>query len=296
MSNNSIYNIHKVKKLQEQQILLRSELLTILAERERLETEATNKVLFDYGLHFDKIEDVLKNKNTIANVYEKHLTRFIAKLKRGEHINSELLDALEAEIELSIKTTNEQKENQEIEFFEDNYEILLNTLDANKEFSSMFREIVKAIHPDVAGQNTNFSLHWNSIINAYKSKDYEKIKLYYDLVDNKKVYLNYENKLSEIEKLEEDIKNLIRRIAYEKRYQNRLINSEPLSFADDLSNPQWLEQREKLIRHKIEAVDNLIEWYRKMLSYLKSGDIDAIESKEEKKFQNDFFDATYTKR
>jgi len=296
MNNNSIYNTHKLKKLQEQQARLRSELLAILAEREKLETEATEKALFDYGLHFDQIEEELKKKNAIALVYEKHLTLLIAKLKRGESINSELLDALETDIKQSLQTANEQKENQKIDFFEDNYEILINTLEANKEYTSMFREIVKAIHPDVAGQNRNFALHWNSILNAYKSKDYEKIKQYYDLVGNKKDNLSYDESHDAIEKFKQNVKNLERRIAYEKRYQKRLINSEPLSFANDLSNPAWLKNREQIIRNKITLVDNLIDWYKKILSSLKSGEIVEIETKEDKQFQDDFFDATYSKR
>lgn len=293
--NNNLYDTQTIKKLREELTSLSSELLSILTERERLETEVTDKVLADYSLYFGSIEDELNNKNTIANIYDKYLHRFNIKLKRGEQIKSEYLQALEHELKQVKKEMNKPKVTNTKEFIENGKKIFTNSVETQNKYSTMFREIVKAIHPDVAGQNRHFTLHWNKILHAYKNKDYETIKIYYNLISNNQENINFDINNDTIEELQHSIKHLKRRIDYEKRYQKRIMNSEPLSFYNDLSNPEWLKHREQIIRNKIRIVDNSIEWYKKILSLIKSGRIVDIETKEEKQFQNDFFEATYSK-
>lgn len=122
-------------------------------------------------------------------------------------------------------------------------------------FTDEYRDLVKKMHPDVAGENEFFNQYWNSIQFAYKNQDREQISRFHFLICKSEGIEN-ENNYFEIKKA---VNYLELSIAREQRRLEQLKKQEPFSFEPHFEDSSWIEQRKNTILKKINFLEKSIQ-------------------------------------
>lgn len=126
---------------------------------------------------------------------------------------------------------------------------------AKDSFIDEYRELVKKIHPDVAGENNLFKLYWNSIQFAYKNQDKEQIARFHFLIckcERIEAEFDYFD-------LKKSINYLELSIAREQSRLEQLKKQEPFSFEQYFEDSTWIEHRKSLILKKINFLEKSIQ-------------------------------------
>jgi len=293
MPKEDIKDTRRIAGLKESLKEERSKLLTILNEKDKLIRDEKPKLIYQYELIFGELEDELNLKNKISLVYEEQTKELIVKLKRGETVNIGTIELINQSIKKEIDKINNDSKEKDYSFFEDKYkDIIRSSSDGtDTELRSIFRELVKILHPD-SSKSRMFESHWDSVLEAYKSKDLNRLKVYSSIMSKKDETQIHE---SGIDWLEKEIQQTRRCIDYEKRKMGRIIKQEPFSFLNLIKDKTWQKEREELILSKIREAEKLIKMIQRILKELYEGNNTSIENDDDKQFKQDFMDNTYFK-
>lgn len=129
-----------------------------------------------------------------------------------------------------------------------------------------YRDLVKKMHPDVAGENELFNLYWNNIQFAYKNQDREKITCFHYLICKSNVIETSTNYIE----LRKEVSYLELCIAKEVRQLEQLKKQEPFSFEPLFNDSEWIEQRKSKLVKKINFLEKSIQTkYRLIKGYAR---------------------------
>ena len=279
----------------------KKQLLDLMDEWDKLNYDLQPRLLFTYNNLFGNIEDELNTKNSINSKLERKVELLTIKASRGEQITQTTLEFIDKLIEREY----EKKEHSHRYRFtvKPSQEIMdrLTAIgriqnDSNNNLSYLYRAIVKKLHPDMEGQSDLFRRYWNSVIDAYKSKDIGKLKIFHKLICEDESYY-YEEEGDLRQKLQKEIFDLKIHIQAESRKLSRTQNDEPFSFADKLDDPRWINSRKKKLKEKLSSIQVQISENKKIITAFKNNDMSALDNKDsQSEFQSEFFDNTYAKR
>ncbi len=292
MTSRLIQNTGKVEALRNKLIEKRRQLLDIFAEKDNLERVVKPKLIYEYEILFGALENELKLKHQIAQIYEEELLLLITKVKRGEKIPKSTVKLTENRIKERVNSTHDNTV-QSVTPDDKNKPLVLSP-QSKKTLVIMFRAIAKKIHPDVKTVESPFACHWDAVLEAYKSNDIGKITLFHNLICAANE--NIEEDYNEIENLEKNILLTQRRIDYEKRKLNRIKQTEPFSLEAMLKDEKMCERRKKLIELKISETEKSIAMSKQLLNSLLDGSISETIEQEDQEFQEEFFSNTYSRR
>lgn len=259
----------RIKLLQEEIEEGRKELLELIEKWYYLRYVVQPKLEFEYEKVFGELEDELEEKASLCNKMERKIELFFVKINRGVRVNRNLWNFIEKSVD-SVKKSSEN--NLEINPNDNNYQYNFKGEDnqqnsLNSELTRMYRFLVKQLHPDVSGETEFFKKFWVPIQDAYKERNFSKIRVFYKIL-NKDIG-NFDFEEDKVKKLEEELKELRLMIGIEKRVIERMLQQEPFIFEKNLKNPHWIEEHRKKLKEKISFLDKQIEFNKRLLDKIQ---------------------------
>jgi hypothetical protein len=171
------------EKIEEQKKIL----LELIEQWYHLRYVVQPRIMFEYDKIFGDLESELEEKAELCNKMERKVELFFVKIGRGMKITRNLWDLVNKSVE-GGKNNHEERVgkngNSSIPF-----PFVFQTHSANNdnlqnELNRMYRQLVKKLHPDVVGENEFFKKFWISIQDAYKERNFAKIRIFYKLLNN----------------------------------------------------------------------------------------------------------------
>ena len=262
------------EKIEEQKKIL----LELIEQWYHLRYVVQPRIMFEYDKIFGDLESELEEKAELCNKMERKVELFFVKIGRGMKITRNLWDLVNKSVE-GGKNNHEERVgkngNSSIPF-----PFVFQTHSANNdnlqnELNRMYRQLVKKLHPDVVGENEFFKKFWISIQDAYKERNFAKIRIFYKLLHNDGVNFEFSEEI--IKKLEEELKDLRLMVNIEKRIIERMLNSEPFIYEKNLKNPHWIEQHREDLKKKINQLEKQIDFNRRLLKKIEENIEDEFE-------------------
>lgn len=259
----------RIKLLQEEIEEGRKELLELIEKWYYLRYVVQPKLEFEYEKVFGELEDELEEKASLCNKMERKIELFFVKINRGVRVNRNLWNFIEKSVD-SVKQSSEN--NFEVNPNNNNYQYNFKGEDnqqnsLNSELTRMYRFLVKQLHPDVSGETEFFKKFWVPIQDAYKERNFSKIRVFYKIL-NKDIG-NFDFEEDKVKKLEEELKELRLMIGIEKRVIERMLQQEPFIYEKNLKNPHWIEEHRKKLKEKISFLDKQIEFNKRLLDKIQ---------------------------
>lgn len=259
----------RIKLLQEEIEEGRKELLELIEKWYYLRYVVQPKLEFEYEKVFGELEEELEEKASLCNKMERKIELFFVKINRGVRVNRNLWNFIEKSVD-SLKQSSEN--NLEVNPNNNNYQYNFKGEDnqqnsLNSELTRMYRFLVKQLHPDVSGETEFFKKFWVPIQDAYKERNFSKIRVFYKIL-NKDIG-NFDFEEDKVKKLEEELKELRLMIGIEKRVIERMLQQEPFIFEKNLKNPHWIEEHRKKLKEKISFLDKQIEFNKRLLDKIQ---------------------------
>lgn len=259
----------RIKLLQEEIEEGRKELLELIEKWYYLRYVVQPKLEFEYEKVFGELEDELEEKASLCNKMERKIELFFVKINRGVRVNRNLWNFIEKSVD-SVKQSSEN--NLEVNPNNNNYQYNFKGEDnqqnsLNSELTRMYRFLVKQLHPDVSGETEFFKKFWVPIQDAYKERNFSKIRVFYKIL-NKDIG-NFDFEEDKVKKLEEELKELRLMIGIEKRVIERMLQQEPFIYEKNLKNPHWIEEHRKKLKEKISFLDKQIEFNKRLLDKIQ---------------------------
>lgn len=247
----------------------REELLGVLQEWHYLCNILQPRLLFIYNSIFGSLEHELEQKKKNAAAMEKRLQLIQQMISRGRKLDRHTLDKISDTVTLETKKhpvdTNPGLDYRQVNHF-DNSDLK----GSNKRIlPSLYRKIVKKLHPDVSDNNDYFNDFWYCVQDAYKNKNVRRLELFHQTLctdENK----TYKNEYSEVLDLRNEIRKLKMNIASEKRSMERFRKREPFVFEKNLENKYWIARRKSVLRKRISHEDEKISSIRQRLQEICS--------------------------
>ncbi|MDX9789774.1 MAG: hypothetical protein RBT61_03000 [Candidatus Kapabacteria bacterium] len=254
----------KVIKLLEQIGRLRLEMLHLLDFWYHCKSSLYSELTYKYDMLFGVLESELEEKKKLSAILDERINHIIRRYLKEEPIPINYLRNtfnLNFRID-SVGISNEgdvfekiRSEHDYPDFHDDSSE---------QEFSDMYRKIVKKIHPDTNAESDFFHKFWNNILDAYSSKDMNRLRLFYYLICEE--LPEYDSDLNtEEDCLNSMISKYKRSVNLEKSKINMLLSSEPFVFEREMNDQSWIRERTLFIKSQIKAKDNYINKKRSLL-------------------------------
>lgn len=259
----------RIKLLQEEIEEGRKELLELIEKWYYLRYVVQPKLEFEYEKVFGELEEELEEKASLCNKMERKIELFFVKINRGVRVNRNLWNFIEKSVD-SLKQSSEN--NLEVNPNKNNYQYNFKGEDnqqnsLNSELTRMYRFLVKQLHPDVSGETEFFKKFWVPIQDAYKERNFSKIRVFYKILNNDIGNFDFEE--DKVKKLEEELKELRLMIGIEKRVIERMLQQEPFIYEKNLKNPHWIEEHRKKLKEKISFLDKQIEFNKRLLDKIQ---------------------------
>ncbi|MCX7908091.1 MAG: hypothetical protein N2560_01035 [Ignavibacteria bacterium] len=270
MEQNNVIVINKRIRALQQEIDEQKKLLLELVEKwYYLRYILKPKLQFEYEKIFGDLESELEEKALICSKMERKIELFFVKVNRGMRITLDVWNF----IEKSVEGVSEKRMDNKNGVSNDNHKSFHTntTMEGNdnllQELSRMYRALVKQLHPDVSGETEFFRKFWVPIQDAYKEKNFSKIRIFYKILSND--FDNFEFEEDKIKKLEEELKELRLMIGIEKRLIERMLQQEPFIFEKNFSNPIWIEEHRNRLKEKIKLLDKQIDFNKRLLQKIQ---------------------------
>ncbi len=242
MAYNHTQNLNS---LQERLNRGKSQLLDLLDEWHVKNTSERSRILFDYEKVFGEFESKIKLHYKEAKNLEGKLNALKEKLRVKK-------SSKDSSYSKSINGSFKEKDS---------------TTFNESEFNSVYRTIVKKLHPDLNDSTLDFDKYWNNIQFAYKSKDYLRLRMYSETLFNDSFteaneFASEETQTELLSKKIEEIENYIKE---EKSNLLRLQYTEPFCYEDRLKDHRWVMRHRHLLRNKLKQAKNKVEFNKKLL-------------------------------
>jgi len=279
----------------------RNKLLDIMSEWDHINNEIQPRLVFEYNNLFGNIEDEIHSKNSVNTKLERKLELLSIKASRGEKITQKTIEIIERLVDRdSIENSSSARCTFTLSPSQDIFERLsaIGKLgqDSTGDLSFYYRAVVKKLHPDMEGQTDLFKRYWDSVVEAYKSKDLNKLKIFYKLIcEDESIYLELDEDSQR--KLQKEIFDLKMHIQVETRKIKRTIEDEPFCYAENLNDKSWIIKRRMHLNEKLMNIQVQISQNKRIMTSFKNNNFAEINPDESAtQFQSSFYDNTYSRR
>lgn len=302
---NAILSHPHITELRERRKNVLRRLTEVVAEFQHLKDHILPDLVNEYDRHFRTLEIALQKKTLETAELTRREELFYIKLSRGEKLTPKMIEVVNAIVDRefervkkrlreTLDMTNEEREREASKRMEKHND---------SEFASLYRSIVKKLHPDTA-EGTPFEQYWQPAQNAYHTRNMRELQAIHDVVclaeeeDNFASTL-FANVSSAEEYLEEEIARLESRLRNEERRLRDIVNNPPYTLRELMKSPTWVEHECHDIETKIAAKDRD---GKRAQAFLASINADSTawdnadkpqEIKAQEEFANDFMHNTY---
>lgn len=255
---------------------LKSQALELLDVWHRYHTDERSRIMFVYDNIFGDLEEELDNKAESAALLERKLELINLKIRKGEKLTGTSLKFVDSVLQKERNRRNtdsnpvqrvQEKASNNSDSFASKLNLECEVNDAY-ELPQLYRQLVKKLHPDISGDTEYFQRYWDNIQFAYKSKDLQRMRVFYDALCVEDENYNFPDKKTAEISLKTRIRSLEMYVDREKKKIIELKNQEPFNFEDKLSDREWVAMRKNKLREKLIQIDNRIRHHNKMLSLI----------------------------
>lgn len=200
---------------------------------------------------------------------ERKIELIFVKINRGMKLTRDVWEFVEKSVEKAIdRSVHSSKTtfNSETKNSSGNPNSILNNK-SQIDLNAMYRKLVKLLHPDLSGETEHFKKFWVPIQDAYKERNYSKIRVFYKILCQN--FVNLEDEDDIVRKLEEELKEIKLMIGIERRVIDRMILQEPFIYEKSLKNPLWIKEHRKKLLEKISFLQRQIDFNKKLLDKIK---------------------------
>lgn len=280
---------------------LRLELRNAIDDWHRLSTEVRPRLHALYHVHFGELERELQQSALSAAEMFRRVELLSIKHERGEQLTQQIVDLINevvdkeyARFAMRVKEAFEMDQRQR-----DDAERSRAGQTSDHELVSMYRTLVKQLHPDVAEKHdddASDSIVWHQVQSAYASRNAGQLRSLLAVLGAEET-LTRESDDWAIDRWRHEVEEIERRLGVELRKLRRLRSEEPFTMERDLDDEAWrIRHRDDLMRAIARKKDELRESerrYAELTEGLAPRGENPTKSKEERSFDEDFMTNTY---
>ncbi|GBD07272.1 hypothetical protein HRbin21_01090 [bacterium HR21] len=249
---------------------LQEALRETLREWFRLRTEVYPRLLAEYERLFGEEERERQRLSLQAAQLKRRTELLVLKLERGEPLTERTFALVEQIVEREFAQLW-----QRLKAAEEPWERSL-AEDTAGEFPKLYRTLVKRLHPDALGTETEeFRQYWSVLQRAYRERNVHQLRQLHLLLCGEGTDASEGAIPEELEALRAYVRRLELRLAAEQRRLDRLRSEEP--FCLPLTDPTWIEQRRRELQQEIEQRRRDIAFYSQLLERLRNTTFSAEE-------------------
>lgn len=259
-----------VARLQEQNALLREELVHLLTEAHDLVHTVKPNLLALYQTRIGVWELKQFWTQCQAARLRRRLEMIQGALNRGQWPDLQAIDAL-LEAEFEAWTTKLRLEGQRIAAAECRLRHLL-TDEQDHDLKKLYYGLVKKLHPDLNPALTEDQKRfWLRVQDAYEAADLEELRALLILADRSPVPATQANSLDRLTTEQQTLDHQIQRLLQEIESMQ---HSPPLTLRAQLTDPIWVAQRCGEIRVEIDRFEKRCAALQAQITLLTGGDSD----------------------
>lgn len=247
------------EKLKSEVEKMRTELSTLLLERDELQFVICKNIETEYMLKLGSIEYKAYEAQCAALRLKRKIELIQVKKNRQEKvIISALEETLDTEFAEYQKQLDEQINKMNDVFKRSEAEVL--TDEENKELKKLYRKIVKALHPDINPDVSETQVNlFDNAVQAYKNGDLGTLRIIGEMVGNSPLPEQHKDALTQLNEEKERLQNLLKAI----RDSIEQIKSEyPYTMKEIIEDEEQTEQKKKELENILSQYNELISIYK----------------------------------
>lgn len=250
-------NSPKIDELQQVIVKLKNDLWNLLDEYYYYTNIVYSQIMFEYDSIFGEIEEQIQERDKLAKELESKIKTLATKRSRKTDTNLKY-----------NSNSNNSFPNGKSHYYVPNCKV-------NEEYEAqqLYRQIVKKLHPDVAGITPEFKRFWNNIQDSYKSTDVQRLRIFYQTIVNNPESSHSNNHNREETALRTEIQDLEFNLNKLKNRLKQIQNQEPYVFKEKLKDRIWIATRKQRLMLKLFQIDNEILNRKKVLRNLAANNI-----------------------
>lgn len=267
----------------------------------RLSTEVRPRLHATYNALFGELERELQQGALAAAEMFRRVELLSIKHERGERLTPEIVDLINqvvdkeyARFTMRIREafSMDARQREELARAQQGHT-------SDHELVTMYRTLVKQLHPDVAAGAQGASIDtsvWHQVQSAYASRNAGQLRSLLTVLGAEDVHAA-ESDAWDVGRWQQEVVAVEQRLALEQRKLSRLRLEEPFSLEQDLGNESWqIRHREALLqaiaRKKKELRDSQRRYNELTEGLIPSG-TNPSKSKDEQSFEEEFMTNTY---
>lgn len=288
----------EIEQLKRRYLEAQHALRVAVEEWHTLSTEVRPRLNATYDRFFGELERDLQFKSLASAELFRRVELLSIKVARGEQLTAEIIDLVNSVVDKEYARFNrrlhealgmdsEQRERaaqQRVDHHED------------EELVSMYRTLVKKLHPDAAGEDSPGSAEWHRLQNAYKNRNVSQLRSLLAVLGAG----DSDGHITDdwdLDTWNREVHTIENRLHAEERKLTRLRGEEPFVISEMLNDEVWREQHRKELKTALDIKEKEIAENRIHYRELTGGDVkngtNVIATKEEQRFDEDFLKNTY---
>ena len=248
----------KIRELKQLIAKVRNELWDLLDEYYYYTNVLYTQIMFEYDSIFGDIEEQIQEKDRLARELEYKIHYLSNKKTTRGNSNP---------VNYNLNGNNTFKNGQST-YYVPNCKV-------NEEYEAqqLYRQIVKKLHPDVAGITPEFNRFWNNIQDSYKNTDVQRLRIFYQTIVNDPLNKEISDSSREEIALKTELKDLEYNLNKLKSRLKQLQDQEPYIFKEKLKDRIWVATRKQKLMLKLFQIDNEILNRKKILRNLSANNL-----------------------
>jgi len=233
----------KIQELKQLIAKVRNQLWDLLDEYYYYTNIVYSQIMFEYDSIFGDIEEQIQEKDKLARELE-YKIHYLSNNKKAN--------------KNKIQTSHNSNVNGAQKYGNSNYYVPNCKVNEEYEAQQLYRQIVKKLHPDVAGITPEFERFWNNIQDSYKNSDVQRLRIFYQTIVNDPLNKDLSDSTREETALKTELKDLEYNLNKLKIRLKQLQDQEPYIFKDKLKDKIWVATRKQKLMLKLFHIDNEI--------------------------------------
>jgi len=259
MTNNSGYyqTQARIRILKNKVDNCRRELLELLEDWHFMLNILQPRLQFTYETLFGELEHELENKNKIIQELNRKAELINARVRKGKAIGEKSLYYINRIVETEFNRQERIERSSQVNF---------RFIRPDSEVSSIYRTLVKKLHPDRNGKTDAFERFWDGIQRAYRDGDWNRLKVYHQALCNDEI--NHRSPEDEERWLRNELRNIQLNLESEQTKLNKLKLQEPFSIEFSFNDDLWVDNKRKELKKQILQLDATIERRKRTIESL----------------------------
>lgn len=234
-NNFSKFSDGKTAELRETLLNLKHTLWDLLDEYYYLTNIVYSQIMYEYEMIFGEIEEEIAEKDRLAR---------------------ELSSKIENNSKKSVNNKYNSFRNSNTQNTATNSDYVPNcNVNLKYEVTQLYHQLVKKLHPDLAGETYEFKRFWHNIQDSYKQSDVQRLRMFYQTIINDDLTNQIENHRKEEIALKTEIQDIQFNINKLKNRIANLQNQEPYVFKEKLNDRLWITNRKQKLMLKLFHID-----------------------------------------